>query len=195
MSSPAKINYKVIQGSTFLQTLRWESATKVYAPITGITKSAPVVITATGHGIPVGWRTKVTSVLGMKEINSDTEYYTATGVTQNSVTLNQINSLDYTTYTSGGVLEYNQPVDLSAYSARMQVREKITSPTVIYELTTQNGKIVLDNTLKTITITIPDTVTAGFNFAQAVYSLELYSNSVVLCLASGNLTLVREVTR
>lgn len=195
MSSPAKINYKVIQGSTFIQTLRWESSTKVYAPITGITKSAPVVITAPDHGIPLGWRTKVTNVGGMKEINSDTEYYTVTDVTQNTVTLNQINSLDYSAYTSGGVLEYNQPVNLAGYSARMQIRDKLTSPTVIYELTTQNGRIVLDNVNKTIAINIPDTVTAGFTFAQAVYSLELYSNSVVLCLASGNLSLVKEVTR
>lgn len=195
MSSPAKINYKIYQGSTFVQTLRWESSTKVYAPITAITKSAPVVITAPNHGIPVGWRTKVTSVVGMREINSDNEYYTATAVTQNTVTLNQINSLEYSNYTSNGVLEYNQPVDLAGYSARMQLRERLTSPTVITELTTQNGRIVLDNTQKTITLTIPSSITTSLNFIQAVYSLELYTNNTVISLASGNLSLVKEVTR
>jgi hypothetical protein len=195
MSTPAKINYKICQGSTFIQTLRWESSTKVYVPITGISKSAPVVITAPAHNIAVGWRTRITNVGGMREINSDTEYYTVTGVDTNTITLNQINSLDYTAYTSGGVLEYNQPVDLGGYSARMQIREKLTSDSTIYELSTQNGGIVLDNTTKTIGLRIPSSVTEGFNFTQAVYGLEIYNANIVICLANGNLTLTREVTR
>lgn len=193
---PIKLNLKVYQGSTFKQILRWESSTRVYAPITAITKTAPVVITAPAHNIPVGWRTKITNVLGMKEINSDTEYYTVTSKTTDTVTINRINALGYTTYTSGGVLEYNQPVSLSGYTAKMQIREKITSATVIHELTTENGGIVFDDTLKTITITIPDTTTAGFNFTQAVYSLEFTSsNTGTFEFASGNVSLNREVTR
>ena len=35
---PAKINYKIYQGSTFQETLRWESETKTYVPISAITK-------------------------------------------------------------------------------------------------------------------------------------------------------------
>lgn len=69
MPSPIKLNLKVYQGATFREPLRWESSTKVYKPISGITKSAPIVINAVGHGIPVGWRTKVTNVakfLGLK---------------------------------------------------------------------------------------------------------------------------------
>ena len=83
--APSKLNLKIFQGSTFAEVLRWESSTKVYVPVTAITKAAPVVITATAHGIPVNWRTKVTNVVGMKEINS-TDYYVVTAVTNNSVT-------------------------------------------------------------------------------------------------------------
>ena len=53
MATPAKINFKVYQGSTFLEVLRWESALKAYRNITNITKSAPVVITSAAHAIPV----------------------------------------------------------------------------------------------------------------------------------------------
>ena len=193
---PAKINYKIYQGSTFQQTFRWESETKVYVPIASIAKSAPCVITTTApHTLPVGWRFKVAGG-GMKELypTSDT-YHIATNTTSTSVTINQENSLAYTPYTSNGVIEYNQPIDLSVYSARMQIRESVDSPTVIYEASTAIGQISLDNTYKTITITILGSVTQTFNFSTAVYSVELFNSANVLSFLVGNLTLVPEITR
>jgi hypothetical protein len=196
---PAKINYKIYQGSTFQESYRWESETKVYVPIQAIQKSAPCVITtANDHEIPQGWRFKVVGAGGMKELNSvgDT-YYTATGITNNTITTNQINSLQYTTYTSGGVIEYNQPVPLSSYSARMQIRETVDSEDVIYSTNSSTGgHINIDLELRTITITIPASVTQNFDFATAVYSLELYElGGLVIPFLAGNLTLVPEVTR
>ncbi len=192
--APSKLNFKIYQGSTFSETLRWESATKVYVPITNITKTAPMVVTATAHGVPLNWRTKITGVQGMKEANT-ADYVIATGVAANTLTYNSVNALGYTAYTSGGVLEYNQPVDLSQYTARMQIREKLSSTTVIKELTTQNSGIVIDNTAKTITIKISAADTALFTFKSAVYSLELVNLDVVVPFIYGNLTLEAEVTR
>jgi len=192
---PIKLNLKIYEGSTFTQVLRWESSTKVYAPITNIAKSAPVVITSANHGLPVGWRTRVTNVLGMKEINNSETYHTVTETTSNTVTLNQINSLAYTAYASGGVLEYNQPVDLTNYTARMQLRAKLNSPDVLHTLTTENSGIVFDNTAKTITLTIPSNITEAFDFVSAVYNLELIKDAQVINFATGNISLQREVTR
>lgn len=196
MASPTKLNLKVYQGSTFRETLRWESSEKVYAPITNIAKTAPMVVTAADHGVPQGWRVKINGALGMKEANTGDNYLTTTSVTQNTVTFNQINALSYTTYTGGGVLEYNQPVNLSGLTARMQIRAKLDDVAVIKELTTLNGGIIINNTAKTIEIYISATDTALFSFQSAVYSLELVSASgEVTQLINGTLTLVREVTR
>ena len=196
MTAPVKLNFKVYQGSTFSEVLRWESSTKVYKTITAITKAAPTVITAVAHGLPVGWRTKVTNVVGMTSINSTDTYNTVSAVTTDTVTLNDINSLGYTAYTSGGVLEYNAPVDMTSFTARMQIRPSLTSTTTIKELTTINGGILLDNTLKTITIFMSATDTAAFTFSTAVYSLELVSSGgIVTQLVTGNMSLVQEVTR
>lgn len=195
MAAPAKINFKIYQGSTFRETLRWESATKVYLPITNITKSAPVqVTTSTPPNIPIGWRAKIVGVLGMKEINSD-EYRTVTGVNSNTLVFNEINSLGYTTYTSGGVVEYNSPVSLAFYAARMQIRSSVESATVLHELTTENSGIIIDETTTTITLTIPATTTAAFTWQSGVYNLELVIGSEVLPFCSGNLTVIKEVTR
>lgn len=196
---PAKINYKIFQGGTFQETFRWESETKVYAPIQAIAKAAPCVITTTTpHNLPVGWRFRVVGAGGMKEINSVGEdaYYLSTATpTTSTIEINQTNSLSYTAYTSGGVVEYNQPVPLAGYQARMQIRETVDSTTVIHEATTQNSQIVLDNIAKTIQITMLANVTQNFNFATAVYSLELYNGNNVIPFINGNLTLVQEVTR
>jgi hypothetical protein len=194
---PAKINYKMYQGSTFQEVYRWESETKVYVPIQTITKSAPCVITtSSNHNVPVGWRFKVVGAGGMKEINNTSEqYHIATATTNTTIELNQVNSLQYTAYTSGGVVEYNQPVPLNTYSARMQIRETVDSPTVIYEATSQSGQIALDNATSTITITLLGNITSQFTFTTAVYSLELYNGNNVIPFLVGNLTLVPEVTR
>lgn len=192
--APSKLNFKIYQGSTFAETLRWESATRVYVPIVNISKTAPMVVTANGHGVPPGWRTRISNAVGMKEVNS-TEYVVATQVTDNSLTYNSINALGYTTYVSNGVLEYNEPVDISEYTARMQIREKLASTTVLHELTTENYGVILDNTNKTITLNISAADTANFTFKSAVYSLELVNGDVVVPFIYGNLTLESEVTR
>lgn len=195
---PVKLNYKIYEGSTFLETYRWESETKVYAPISAIAKSAPCVITTTAaHNLPTGWRFRVVGAGGMKEINSGSDsYYLATATTSTTIEVNSVNSLAYTTFTSGGVVEYNQPVDLTGFTARMQIRETVDSSTVIHEATTQNSGIVLDQALKTIRIQIPAATTETFSFEQAVYSVELVSSAqVVYPFLVGNLSLVREITR
>jgi hypothetical protein len=197
--TPAKINYKVYQGSTFRETYRWESQTKSYANISGISKTAPCIITTdANHSIPINWRARVTGVNGMKEINqlSEDDYYLVTGVTNNTLTLNHVNSSAYTTYTSGGVVEWNTPVPLSGYTAQMQIRETIDSTTSIVELTSTNGGITINPTDYTITVNISATQTRSFTFPTAVYSLELTdSGGIVTTFLTGNLTLVSEVTR
>lgn len=194
MVAPAKLNFKIYQGSTFNEVLRWESSTKVYKTITAVAKSAPLIITAPAHGIPVGWRAKVVGVGGMKELNTD-EYVIVSEATSDSVTINAINSLGYTTYTSGGVLEYNQPMSLSGITARMQIREKLNSTTTIDSLTTENGGIVVSDVNKTITINISATTTEAYNFKSGVYSLELISGATVIPFVHGSISLDKEVTR
>lgn len=196
MSAPVKINFKIYQGSTFREVFRWESSTKVYKPIQSISKSAPAVITANDHSLPVGWRTRVVGCGGMKEINSvEDQYYTVFQATDDTITLNEVNSLKFTDYTSGGVLEYNQPVDLEGYTARMQLRPKVNSDIILDTLTTQNGKLIVDNVDKTVTIEIPASVTEQYDFSIAFYSLELVAGTEVVPFINGTVTLIKETTR
>lgn len=184
------------QGSTFNEILRWESSKKIYKSITGITQAAPCVVTAVGHGVPNGWRVKITNVGGMTDINDSSDYVIATVLTTDTIELNSINSLGYKTYTSGGVVEYNEPVDLSGYTARMQLRAKVDSTDTIDEYTTGNGLIILNTTDSFIQFDVSAAITKLYTFSTAVYSLELESGiGVVSSIATGTITLVKEVTR
>lgn len=198
--NPARINFKVYQGSTFEEVLRWESATKTYATISSISKAAPCVITVTNGQPtpPVNWRIRVTGVGGMKEINqlSDSDYYLTSSINSNNITINSINSATYTTYTSGGIVEWNTPVPVAGYTAKMQIRQSVDSESVILELTTANGGIVIDSTNFTIAIKMTSVQTAALDFINAVYSLELTNvGGAVQTFINGSLSLVPEVTR
>lgn len=195
MAAPAKVNLTIYQGSTFSEVLRWESPTKVYKPITNITQAAPAVITSTAHGAPNGWRVKVTNVVGMTQINSTDTYRKATVLSSSSIELNEINAVGYTAYTSGGILEYNLPVDLTGYTARMQIRAKLDATEVLDELTTENSGIVIDNVNKTITISILAADTTLYTWISGVYSLELIVGTTVTTLLTGNVSVKKEVTR
>ena len=190
------------KGETYSQVLRWESEPFVYKAITGITAAAPAVVTAVGHSVPDGWRVAVVSAGGMRQINAKNnppladEFVRATVLTVDTVELNAVNSADYTAYTSGGYLQYYTPVSLTGFTARMQVRATAESTgTALLDIDT-DSEIVLDNTAKTITITLTAAVTAALTFTTGVYSLEMVSSGgVVTQLLTGNVTVLSEVTR
>lgn len=198
--TPARINLKIYQGSTFRETFRWESQTKAYVSISNITKSAPCIITTSNtHNIPTSWRFRVTDVAGMNQINQTTEdqFYLANTVTSNTITINTLNSINFNNYTSGGTISYNVPVSLANFTAIFQMRENINSTTTLKQLTSApNQGIVIDDTNKLITITINATDTSNFNFPSAVYGLELTSpTGEVFSLITGTISLIKEIVR
>lgn len=91
--------------------------------------------------------------------------------------------------------ENGTPIDLTGYSARMQVRDTVDSPAFHIELTDANGRIALGGTAGTIQLTIAATDTAALTFEDAVYDLELVNGATVTRLVYGGVQLRPEVTR
>lgn len=201
MSTPAQ-DIVIAKGSTFSQVLRYETTPFVYKLITAITKAAPVSITAAAHGAPDGWRVAVISAGGMREVNAKntppraTDFHKATVTDPNTITLNDVNSSDFTDYTSGGYVMYYTPVSLAGYTARMQIRPTAEDTATPLASLVSPTDIVLDDTLKTITVSISATATAAYTFTTGVYDLELVSGAgVVTKLLSGSVSVLPEVTK
>ena len=95
------------------------------------------------------------------------------------------------------------PIDLSAKTARMQVRTSIDDPTVIFELTTANGGITMDaNGL--VTFNMSATATAAlfvgiFEPQEWVFDLEIITTAaptdIVDRVLTGVVTFSPEITR
>jgi hypothetical protein len=91
----------------------------------------------------------------------------------------------------------NVPVNLTGYTARMQVRKTVNDSVKLLDLTTENGAIVLGGALGTITITglATDTAAIASGIKSGVYDLELVSGAVVTRLLEGTVEIRDEVTR
>jgi hypothetical protein len=87
-------------------------------------------------------------------------------------------------------------LNLAGYTARMQIRRTVSDSAVLLELTTENGRIVIDAPAGTIELVVDAADTAALNFQSAVYDLETESaGGEVRRILQGNVLLSREVTR
>lgn len=201
MATPLKQKLVIEQGRTFKCSVRWEAETHSYAAISAISKAAPAVVTtALVHGLPDGWRAAIVSVLGMVEINAletppaEAEYKRVTLVSATAVNFNEINAALFTTYVSGGYLQFFAPIDMTGYTARLAIKDKVGG-VVLATLTTENGGISIDNTQKRIVLTISATATAGFTWKAGVYDLEMVSpGGEIKALIYGAVSVTPEVT-
>lgn len=95
-------------------------------------------------------------------------------------------------------LENNTPVDLSTYTARMQVREDYDKP-IILELSTTSGTIIVGDGsggTANVTLKFKSGTTSALSKYSGIYDLELLSPSgLVLKFIEGKFSLRREVTK
>ena len=86
------------------------------------------------------------------------------------------------------------PVDLSGYTARMQMRPSVSSDTVLLNLTTENGGITLGDALGTITLHFTEADTSALP-KGGVFDVELIIDGNVTRLVQGAISLSKQVTR
>jgi hypothetical protein len=87
------------------------------------------------------------------------------------------------------------PVDLTGCTAMLQMREKIESPAVLYELISPTG-IVLGDAAGTVELVIPAEDSSLWSWRAAVYDLEItFPDTSVRRLLSGSVSVSPEVTR
>jgi hypothetical protein len=92
--------------------------------------------------------------------------------------------------------EPSAPVNLSGYTAKMHVRSKPESKALILELSTDNGRIILNETTGSIRLFISAADSALLSVCdKAVYDLELTTGAVTTRILQGNVIISPEVTR
>lgn len=189
------------QGSTFNPVFLFQQIKLTSKVITAITKAGQALVTAATHGLTVDWPVYIVGVTGMAQINNQpgdlivsSKAVQAYFVDANTLRLNE-DTTRYAAYISGGEVLYYPPIDLTLYTARMQIRPDINSATIIDTFTDLDG-IILGGVAGTVKLSISAIRTASYTFDFAVYDLELVDGSgVVTRFLQGNVTLDKEVTR
>lgn len=91
--------------------------------------------------------------------------------------------------------ENGAAINLTGYTARLQIRETADATSTLVSLTDSSG-IVLGGSAGTIAITISATATAAFTWTRAVYDLELVTaGGIVTRLLEGSVSVTPEVSR
>ncbi len=189
------------QGETFSHVIMWATEELVYKPITAVPSVAPLRLTVVSHELVTDVPVAITGVRGMTEVNADPEdvqegdYRPATRIDQDTIELNSVNGAGFKPYISGGYIQYRKPVDLSSYpTARMTIKDRVGG-TVLMELTSAAGDIVISNTTKKITVVISDEDTAAITWKRGVYDLEVEAyDGTVVRLDWGTVEVSREIT-
>jgi tRNA A37 threonylcarbamoyltransferase TsaD len=92
--------------------------------------------------------------------------------------------------------EPSAPVNLAGYTAKMHIRSKPESKALILELSTSNGRIVLNEATGSIRLFISASDSALLSVCdKAVYDLELTTGAVTTRILQGNVIISPEVTR
>lgn len=91
----------------------------------------------------------------------------------------------------------NGPIDLTGYTARMQIRSTMASPEPLFGLTSSlGGGITIIEATGTMTLLIADVVTAAWQWTYGLYDLEIESPSgETTRLLKGEIEVSAEVTR
>lgn len=91
----------------------------------------------------------------------------------------------------------NAVIDLTGYTAEMQIRQKKDSETILHTLSTSNGGITITGAQGKIDLFISADTTAEFDFTSAYYDLELNpgDDAEKVRMLEGIISLSKEVTR
>jgi hypothetical protein len=87
------------------------------------------------------------------------------------------------------------PINLTGFTARMQLRKDYNSAVADLTLTTGGGGIVITGATGTIDISVTAAQTEVLDPAFYVYDLELISGSNISRLIQGQITVAEQVTR
>jgi hypothetical protein len=172
----------------------WNNGILTTKAITGISQSAPAQVTAVAHGLVTGWRAAVVSAKGMSQINVDnyppkeSDWSIVSLVDVDNVTLDDVNSSDFTAYTSGGYLVYLTPFDLVGATAIMTLRSSPQTGTVLKTLTSSPvAGIVVDDASKVIEV---EFATAAETWEFAYFDLEVtLSTGRIVEIATGTISI------
>ena len=178
-------NSAIDQGADWYATFIYKQP----AQITNITGDGTTVTFTAVNGFTAGQTVSIDGVLPW--------VYNLQDVTISAVTPTSFQVVNGATgnYISGGIA--TAPVDITGFSAALQLRSTPNSPTAVLDLTTANGGIDIPNgTDGVINVHATATQTGAIDEGPYVYDLEITSPyNIVTRVSQGQAVISAEVTQ
>jgi hypothetical protein len=203
MSCGERIDINLCRGSSFSRTLRYSTSKIIYKEVGEIQSSAPAIIECVGHGLVYNWPFVFTSIpkptvnqsLLTKQKQIETgAYYLPDVMDQDTFT---IKGTDLTAYTYSGLatIAYHEPFDFTGADAICTMREsEAFTSSVVDELSSEDGSIILDNDDKLIELVMDYQKVSSIEWEEAYYSLLVRKDGFSSLVAYGRIAFTDRVT-
>lgn len=200
---PSTQDLTIRKGQTFRLPIFWESEPFITVPIASINRSASVqIVTQAPHGMPDGWRAAVVDAQGLTDLNAKanppakSDFRQVRRIDATTIEFNGISSAGFKKahVAATGFVQFYTPHDLSGYTARMSIKDKVGG-TELLSLTTDNGGIEIDESNSVIWLVIDAADAAAIAWKSGGYDLELVApDGTVTAILTGKVAVVPEFT-
>lgn len=216
----SSVSIEILAGKTFELALFVSTSDKVMKPITAMVGTAPVTLTVPSHGLVDDWLVTISGVVKPEQLNTmdsgcssalRSGYHNARSpykvrvIDDDTIELVGVNGASWPTYTTGGIVEFYAPADLTDVEARAQFRKHINADTPILTFLSSGlpdydaaGAVaIVDNTNSTVTLSLPASVAEELQAGTGVWDAEYItpSGEVYPLVAVSKYTILGEVTR
>lgn len=196
------IDLIITKGKTFSQAfLCAEDDQYVYRKIATLASAAPAQIAVAGHGLPAGWPARIESVKAPLELNTPEDEWLIPAVINDGVLeINHLNLQGAKPFSGPGVLVYPKPIDITGWTARMQVRDRIGGAVLLNFSSNPgdapDGTITVDTAGSALVIGLSADKTAAISWSRAVYDIEAArpDGSVIGIVSPSSIIVKQEVT-
>lgn len=198
---PLRVDLRIPQGRAWSQDIGFTTGQRAWRTLQDVQREAPARLAVPSHGVPDGWRIYIEGAAGFVDLNRQPGW-AATVIDSDTLELNTLNARNAPAYELGsGTLWYYQPGDLSGdWTGRAEIRDSLTSPQILAELTTDNGGLQIDAATSRVRLQLAGVQTAKLPGTECrsplVYDAELTDpQGGVRILARGFVGVFTEVAR
>jgi len=197
MGAPV-IDLTIPKGKTFEFALMYAEGRLVSKAITGVPSLVPVRLTVPDHNLPEDWPFTVSCVRRPSELNGE---YSATVIDVDTIEINGLVGQCWRhTWSSGGVIQYPAPGDITGWTARAMFRLRITDAEPVLSFTTAagaDGLFLVDPANSTFTLSLGAETAESLPVMRGVWDAEAIDpdGNVYPLVAVSPFCISNEVTR
>lgn len=174
-----KHNIVIKPGKTFRETFFYASDEPLYLPIEAISQAAPLQLSVPNHNLPGDlWPITIESAKSPSELNLSCPYFAKT-IDANTLEIMGINASNWRSYNGGALLVYQNPIDLTGWAFRGQIRDKVGGNLLFswHSDPAENPDGSIEVGTSRFTLNISPEQSANLSFTKAVYDIEAVTSS------------------